>query len=55
MGLGQGRGRLGVRERVCTHRVVGHWDRLPRAVVTVLSLPEFKKHSDNALRHIYIV
>ena len=51
MELGQGRVRLGVRERFCTQRVVGHWDRLPRAVVTALSLPEFKKHLDNALRH----
>ena len=38
MELGQGRVRLGVRERVCTQRVLGHWDRLPRAVVTALSL-----------------
>ena len=31
--------------------MVGHWDRLPRAVVMALSLPEFKKRLDNALRH----
>ena len=50
MEMGQGRVRLGVRERVCTQRVVGHWDRLPRAAVTALSLLEFKKRLDNALR-----
>ena len=48
MGLGQGRVRLGVRERFCTQRVVRHWDRLPRAVVTAPSLLEFKKCLDNA-------
>ena len=51
MELGQGRVRLGVRERFFTKRVVGYWDRLPRAAVTALSLTEFKKHLDNALRH----
>ena len=51
MELGQGRIALSVRERFCTQRVVGHWDRLPRAVVTASSLPEFKKCLDNALRH----
>ena len=52
MELGQGRVRLGVRERFCTQRVVGHWDRLPRAVVAAPSLMEFKKHLDNAPRHV---
>ena len=51
MELGQGKVRLGVRKRFFTQRVVRHWDRLPRAVVTVLSLSEFKKHVHNALRH----
>ena len=51
MGLGQGRVRLGVRERFCTQRVFGPWDRLPRAVVRALSLLEFKC-LDNALRHV---
>jgi len=50
MELGQGRVRLGVRKRFCTQRVVGHWDRLPRAVVTALSLMKFKKCLDNVLR-----
>ena len=52
MELGQGRVRLGLRERFCTQRVVGHWDRLPRAVVIAPSLWEFKKRLDNALRHV---
>ena len=52
MELGQGRVRLGVRERFCTQRVVGHWDRLPKELVMALSLLEFKKHLDNALRHV---
>ncbi|XP_068532800.1 cytoplasmic dynein 2 light intermediate chain 1 isoform X1 [Anas acuta] len=30
MELGQGRVRLGVRERLCIQRVLGHWDRLRR-------------------------
>ena len=51
MELGQGRVRLGVRERFCTQRVVGLWDRLPRTAVTAPSLLEFKKCLDNALRH----
>ena len=45
-----GRVRLG--GRFCTERVVGHWNRLPRAVVTALSLPQFKKHLDSTLRHM---
>ena len=55
MELGQGRVRLGVRERVCTQRVIGHSDRFPRAVVMALSLLEFKKCLDNALRHMVCV
>ena len=43
MELGQGRVRLGVRERFCTQRMAGHWDRLPRAAVTAPSLLEFTK------------
>ena len=30
-------------------RVVGDWNRLPRAVVTALSLPKFKMHLGNIL------
>lgn len=44
----QGRFRLSIRKRFFTHRVVGHWNRPPREVVTVLSLTEFKKDLDNA-------
>ena len=51
MELGQGMVRLDVRKWFFTQRVVRHWDRLPRAVVTALSLMEFKKHWDNTLRH----
>lgn len=51
-GAGTGEGQAGVRERFCTQRVVGHWDRLPRDVDTALRLPEFKKHLDSALRHV---
>ena len=52
MELGQGRVRLGVRERFCTQRVVGHWDKLPWAVVTAPSLSESKKCLYNTLRHM---
>lgn len=37
--------------RFFTQRVVGHWNRLPRAAVTAPSLTEFKKCLDNGLRH----
>ena len=51
-GAGTGRVRLGVRERFCTQRVVGQWDRLPKEVVTALSQTEFKKSLDNAPSHV---
>ena len=41
-----------VRKRFFTERVVAHWNRLPRNVVMVPSLLEFKKHLDYALRHM---
>ncbi|KFW74300.1 hypothetical protein N305_10256, partial [Manacus vitellinus] len=47
--LCQGRFRLDIRKRFFTQRVVGHWNRLPRKVVTAPSLTEFKKHWDVAL------
>ncbi|KFO04291.1 hypothetical protein N312_03945, partial [Balearica regulorum gibbericeps] len=34
-----------------TETVVGHWNRLPRAVVMAPSLSEFKEHLDDALSH----
>ncbi|GAB0204298.1 mitochondrial enolase superfamily member 1 [Grus japonensis] len=52
MKLRRGRFRLAIRKRYFTERVVGHWNRLPREVVTALNLTEFKKHLDNALGHM---
>jgi len=39
-----GKAQVGYQETDLHQRVAGHWDMLPRAVVTVLSLVEFKKH-----------
>ncbi|KAK4832340.1 hypothetical protein QYF61_021869 [Mycteria americana] len=41
-----------IRKRFFTERVVAHWNRLSREVVTAPSLPEFKEHLDDALSHI---
>ena len=51
MKLRQGKFRWDIRKRFFTARVVGHWSRLPRGVVTAPSLLEFKEHLDNALNH----
>ncbi|KFU84829.1 hypothetical protein M959_09818, partial [Chaetura pelagica] len=47
--LNQGRFRLDIRRRFFTQRVVEHWNKLPRAVVTAPRLPEFQKPLDDAL------
>ncbi|RMC06728.1 hypothetical protein DUI87_16172 [Hirundo rustica rustica] len=50
--LHQGKFRLHFRERFFTQRVAGHYNRLPRKVVTAPNLTEFRKSVDNALRHM---
>ena len=47
-----GRVRLGIRKRFFTQRMVEPWNRLPREAVTAPSKIIFKKHLDNALRHM---
>ncbi|KAK4815926.1 hypothetical protein QYF61_010183 [Mycteria americana] len=49
MKLHQGKFRLDITKHFFTGRVVGHWNRLPREVITAPSLSEFKEHLDNAL------
>lgn len=39
-------------KRFIDEMVFGHWNRLLWGVVMALNLPEFKKHLDNALRHM---
>ena len=52
MKLRRGRVGLDIRKRFFTERVVGHWNRLPREVVTAPSLTEFNKRLDNTLSHM---
>ncbi|KAK4815545.1 hypothetical protein QYF61_003237 [Mycteria americana] len=52
MKLHQGKFRMGIRKRFFTERVVSHWNRLPREVVTAPSLSELKEYLDNALGHM---
>lgn len=39
-------------ERFFTQKVVGHWNRLLKGVITSPSLAELKKHLENTLRHM---
>jgi len=52
MKLHPGKFRLDVRERLFIERAIGHWNRLPREVVTAPTLSEFKEHLDNTLSHM---
>jgi len=45
-----GKGSLDTPNRFFMKRVVGHWNSLPREVVTAPSLPEFKQRLDNVLK-----
>ena len=49
--LRQGKFRIDIRRGFFTERVVAHWNRLPREVVTAPSLTEFKR-LDCALSHM---
>ncbi|KAJ7419371.1 hypothetical protein WISP_54298 [Willisornis vidua] len=44
MKLSQGRFRLHITKRFFIQVVVGHWNRLPREVVTAPSLTQFRNH-----------
>ena len=52
MKLHQGKFMLDIRKMFFTERVVGHWNRLLREVVTAASLSEFKECLDDALSHM---
>jgi len=54
MKLRQGKFRLDIRKRFFTERVVGHWNRLLREVVTASSLSEFKEHQEDVLSHMVL-
>jgi len=49
--LCQGKFRLDIGKRFFTERVVCHWNRLAREVVTAPSLSEFKESLDHTLGH----
>jgi len=52
MKLHQGKLTLDISKSLFTKRVVSHWTRLLREVVTAPSLSEFKEHLDNAFSHV---
>jgi len=52
MKLSQGKFKLDVTKRFFTERVVGHWNRLPKEVVTAPVLSDFKEHLDDTLSHM---
>ena len=43
---------MDIRKRFFTERVVGHWNRLPKAVLMAPSPPEFKERLDDTLSHM---
>jgi len=52
MKLCQKKFRLDIKQRFFTERVVGHWNRLPKAVVTAPGLSEIKKCLDDTISHM---
>jgi len=50
--LREGRFRLDIRKKFFTMRVVKHWTRLPREVVTAPSVEVFKARLDDALSNL---
>lgn len=44
----------GCQDKILQQRVVKQWNRLSREVVVALSLLKFKKHLDNAFRHMVL-
>jgi len=47
--LRQGRVRVDIRRKFCTHRVVTHWNRLPKEAMNDPSLEAFKTRLDMPL------
>lgn len=43
---------MDIRKSFSTRGVVGHRNKLPREVIAVPSLSQFRKHLENALRHM---